>query len=103
VHSKNIIDGYFVVLTGDLNESHGTYFFQVFMTANQLMNPLLHAAFGHDPLFYTRDANFSKMYDTAIDHAMHSPLLDSIVLQQVGVCNVKNYDDYNDYKDRLPV
>jgi hypothetical protein len=73
--AKKILDGFFVVLTGDLNDSHGIYSFKVFMTANQLMNPL-HATFGHDPLFHTRDANSSKMKNTAIDHALHSLLPD---------------------------
>jgi hypothetical protein len=58
--AKEIIDGYFVVLTGDLNDSHGTYSFKVIMTANQLINPL-HAAFVYDLLFHTRDVNSSKI------------------------------------------
>jgi hypothetical protein len=56
-----------------------------------------------DPLFHTRDANSSKMKNTAFDHALHTPLPDKIVLQQVGSCNVKTYEDYNDYEDHLPV
>jgi hypothetical protein len=100
--AKKILAGYFVVLTGDLTDSHCTYSFKVFMTANQLMNPP-HATFGHDPLFHTIDVNSSKFKNTAIDHALHSPLPDNIVLQQVGVCNVKTYEDYNDYRDYLPV
>jgi hypothetical protein len=63
----------------------------------------LHAAFGHDPLLHKRDANSSKIKNTAIDHALHSPLPDNIVLQQIRVCNVKTYKDYNDYRDHLPV
>jgi hypothetical protein len=78
--AKKIFDGFFVVLTGGLNDSHGTYSFKVFMTAHQLMNPL-HAAFGHEPLFHTRDANSLKMNNTDIDHALHSPLSDNIVLR----------------------
>jgi hypothetical protein len=99
---QKLLDGYFVVLSGDLNYSPDTYSLNAFMTANQLTN-LLQAAFGHDPLFHKRDANSSKMKNTTIDHAMHTSLPDNIVLQQVGVCNVKTYEDYNDYGDHLPV
>jgi hypothetical protein len=48
-------------------------------------------AFGHDPLFYTRDANSSKLKNT------------TIVLQQVSVCNIKTYEDYNDYGEHLSI
>jgi hypothetical protein len=99
---QKLLDGYFAVLSGDLNDSPDTYSFNMFMTANQLTNPL-QATFGHDLLFYTRDANSSKMKNTTINHAMHTPLPDNIALQQVGVCNVKTYENYNDYGDHLPV
>jgi hypothetical protein len=89
---KKILDGYFVVLTGDLNDNHDTYSFKVIMIANQLVNPL-HAAFSHHPLFHTKDANSSKRNNVAIDYALYSPLPDNIVLQQVGVCNIKIYED----------
>jgi hypothetical protein len=100
--AKKIFDGYFVDLTGGLNDSISTYSFEVFMTANQLLNHL-HAAFSHDLLFHTRDTNLSTMGNIAIDHALHSPLTDNIVLQQVGVRNKKTYKDYDDYGDHIPV
>jgi hypothetical protein len=99
---QKLLDGYFVILTGDVNDSPDTHSFKVFMTANQLTSPL-HMAFYHDPLLHTRDANSSKMKSITIYHALQTPLSDNIVLQQVCVCNVKTYEDYNDYGDHLPV
>jgi hypothetical protein len=98
---QNLLDGYFVVLTGNLIDSPDTHSFNVFMTANQLTNSL-QAAFGHHPLFHTRDANSSKIKNTTIDHTLHTPMPDNIALYQVGVCKVKTYEDYNDYDDHLP-
>jgi hypothetical protein len=97
-----LLNDYFVVLPGDSNDSPDAHSFNVFMTANQLTNPL-HAAFGHDPSFHARDVNSIKMKNITIDHALYTQLPDNIVLQQVGVCNVKTYEDYNNYKDHLPV
>jgi hypothetical protein len=57
---QKLLDGYFVIITEDLNDSPDSYSFKVFMTTNQLMN-FLHAAFNHNPTFHTRDANLSKI------------------------------------------
>jgi hypothetical protein len=95
---QKLLDGYFVVLTRDLNDSPVTHSFKVFMTANQLANPL-QVAFGPDPSFQTRDANSSKLQNSTIDHSLHTPLPDNIVLQQVGFCNVKTYEDMDQFQD----
>jgi hypothetical protein len=54
------------------------------MTANQLTISL-HAVFDYKTLFHTRDANSSKNKNITIDHALHTPLLDNMALQQVKV------------------
>jgi hypothetical protein len=48
---QKLLVNYFAVLTRDLNESHDTHSFQVFMTTNQLTIPL-HASFGTYPLAF---------------------------------------------------
>jgi hypothetical protein len=53
---QKLLDGYVLVQTGYLNDSHSTHSFNVFITANQLTNPL-YLAFTLYPLYHTRDAN----------------------------------------------
>jgi hypothetical protein len=99
---KRRAQGYTVILTGDLNETHNSPAHRTFVNAAQLLNPL-HTAFGADPCFHTRNANSQAMRNTAIDHVLHTPLPDSLVLHQVGVLNTKRLLAYADDSDHLPV
>jgi len=100
--SSRRLEGYTVVLTGDLNDAPTTHSFKVFKEANALANPI-HEAFHHDPSFHTRFSNSERMQNSAIDHAMHTPLPHNMAIQQVGVCNVKQQLKLSIYGDHFPI
>jgi hypothetical protein len=68
------------------------------MTAKQLRNPCTLPS-----VLLSRFIREMKMKNTAIEHALHTPIPENMTLQQVGVCNIKIYADYNDYTDHLLV
>jgi predicted ABC-class ATPase len=83
--AKKLLDGYFVLLTGDLNDSSDTHSFNVCMTENQLTNPI-QAALVMSRCSIREMPTRKKLKNTTIDHVLHTPLLDNIVLQQISVC-----------------